>query len=348
MYSNTINDKLAFGVGGFISGGSKVTYDAVAFPELNGSPEAKTDLQIGEISAGVAYKVLPTLKVGAAYRYTMARANFAFFNRAYSPGGAIPAGTYLGVVNAQLKDLKDEASAFRLGVQWDIAEKTHLGLTYRSSVDFDAKGKVSGRFIKNNAVAPISNADINESDATASTTFPQAITLGADHAFGEMWTGYAEVAWTQYSKVKNIPVAMNTTTQPIAGPTTLPITSTQLTQEWKDQWNARLGAQYAGFSWPIRFGYGFTSQVTNDEWARPTFTPPGVSHTITAGSGQAFTLWGQALEFNGAAEYTFVSGDGTGRAAGDNAPAAGERPNIRAGEHKTSSVAAHLGLAYNF
>ncbi|RZI55205.1 MAG: hypothetical protein EOP14_06905, partial [Pseudomonas sp.] len=346
IYSNSINDKLAFGVGGFISGGSRVEYDAISFPGLDGSPQTKTDLQIGEISAGVAYKITDTLKIGAAYRYVMAKADFSFFNRAYSPGGAglPPAGTFLGVANAKLTDLKDEASAFRLGAQWAMSENTHFGFTYRSSVDLDAKGRIGGQFIRNTTSGIPANSAIADAEATASTTFPQAVTIGADHKFNDAWKGLVEVAWTQYSKVEAIPVTTSTTT--LGG--AVAINNPQLTQDWKDQWNARLGGEYAGFSWPIRFGYGFTSQVTNSDWARPTFTPPGVSHTLTAGSGQAFALWGQALEFNGAAEYTFVSGDGTGRAAGDNTPAAGERPNIRAGEHKTSSVAAHLGLAYNF
>jgi len=103
IYSNTLNDKWAFGVGGFISGGSKVTYDNIDFPGLSGTPSTKTDLQIAELSVGVGYKVNEQFKVGAAYRYTMARASFAFFNRAYttSVGPLGPAGTFIGVVNAK-------------------------------------------------------------------------------------------------------------------------------------------------------------------------------------------------------------------------------------------------------
>jgi long-chain fatty acid transport protein len=326
IYSNTINDSWAFGVGGFISGGSKVKYEDVKFnaPFANSTADAETDLQIGEISAGVAYKINPMWKVGASYRYVTAKADFSFIQRA----GAT------ALVNVKLTDLEDQVSAFRLGGQWAPSESTHVGLTYRSEAKLAAKGNAR----TDGYVAPNGDPSANPAltgdrgEATANTVFPQAVTLGADHAFNEMWVGLAEIAWTNYAEVENITVTNTLLGNPVVN------------QDWKDQWNFRLGGEYKGFSWPIRFGYGFTSQVTNDDFARPTFTPPGASHTLTAGSGQDFELMGQKLAFNGAAEYTFVNGDANGTAAGTG----GTGTDIRAGEHKTSSFALHLGLAYNF
>ena len=326
IYSNTLNDSWAFGIGGYISGGSKVKYEdlRIGTAALVGS-ETKTDLQIGEISAGVAYKINPMWKIGAAYRYVMAKADFSLLQR--NTGGA-------GASNVMLTDLEDNKSAFKVGVQWAPSEATHVGLTYRSETKLDAEGKAS---LQNYAVASgAKSGGLNDlGTASAGTVFPQAVTLGADHAFNETWVGYGEIAWTNYSEVESITI-QNTSLNAL-GVRAVP-------QDWKDQWNARLGGEYKGFSWPIRFGYGFTSQVTNDDAARPTFTPPGASHTITAGSGQNFELWGQKLAFNGAAEYTFVSGDANGAAAGTTAVGS----DIRAGEHKTNSYALHLGLAYNF
>ena len=342
IYSNTLNDKWSFGVGGFISGGSKVEYENIDFtpaPDATtGAFSTKTDLRIGEISAGVGYKLSDTVKIGVAYRYVMARADFSFIQRAYTAGP-----TYLGLLNASLNDLRDQQSAYKIGVQWAPTETTHFGVTYRSEVRLAAAGTIGGQFTKRDQAGGAPSAPVTSAPATANTVFPQAMTVGGDHSFNEMWKGLAEVAWTNYSAVDNISVTTTTT----AG--AIPVVNPVVTQNWKDQWNARLGAEYGGWSWPVRFGYGFTSQVTASDWARPTFTPPGSSHTLTAGTGQTFELGGQKLEFNGAGEYTFVSGDGTGRAAGDNTiSTASSSADIRAGTHKTSSYALHLGLAYNF
>jgi long-chain fatty acid transport protein len=342
IYSNTLNDQWAFGVGGFISGGSKVTYDNINYPDAVSNPSTKTDLQIAELSVGGAWKPLPAWKFGVSYRYVMAQANFAFFQRAFVPAGQAGAGTYLGIVNASLNDLKDQESAFKLGAQWELNEKTHMGLTYRSEVPINATGNISGDFYKKSGGLVPSGA-ITGTSASAATVFPQAITLGADHNFTDVWQGLCEIAWTNYSRVDSISTGVHTTA---GGGGTIKIDNPSIIQQWKDQWNLRLGGNFMGWDWPLRFGYGLTTQVTDSAWARPTFTPPGLSHTLTVGSGHRFVLGGQKLDFNGAGEYTFVSGSGTGHAAGDNAPST--TTDIRSGDFATSSFALHLGLAYNF
>lgn len=325
IYSNTPSEKWAFGVGGFISGGSKVKYENIDFPLSPGPAqpqtplEAETDLTLAELSAGAAFKLMPNLRFGLAYRYVMARASFSFLQRASA--GA--------VANIKLSNLKDQQSGLRAGVQYDLSEKTHFGLTYRSEINLNASGDINGEV---HAVA--STTVFTPTTGSAQTTFPQAVTVGADHSFNDVWRGLAEVAWTQYSRVDNVAV------KGLVGTAQDP----RVIQNWKDQWNFRLGGEYVGWSWPLRFGYGLTTQVTATDWARPTFTPPGVSHTLTVGSGKTIELGGQKLDFNGAGEYTFVSGDGTGAAAGTTSAGS----DIRAGTHNTSSFAAHLGLAYNF
>lgn len=325
IYSNNINEKLAFAIGGYISGGSKVDYENIAFTGYGHQFSTKTDLQIGEYSAGLAYKINDQWKIGAAYRLVTAKADLSFLTVGTTP--------FPSVTQSDATDLKDEVSAFKVGAQWAPSEKTHVGLNYRSEAKLAAAGNYR-QATYSSAVgggnAPAS-AVINTT-ATASTVFPQAVTLGADHALSDTWKLLAEAAWTEYSKVENISLATPTATS-------------QIGQKWKDQWNGRIGAEYMGWSWPVRFGYGFTSQVTNDNYARPTFTPPGASHTITAGSGQTFQLMGQKLTFNGAAEYTMVSGTAN---AGTAETTATDVNSIRPGKHETTSYALHLGLAYNF
>ena len=258
IYSNTLNEQWAFGVGGFISGGSKVTYDNIDVPGFTGNPSTKTDLQIGELSAGVAYKPTSAWKFGAAYRYIMARANFSFFNRAYGTTGPT-AGQIVGLANANLNDLKDQESAFKLGAQWSPSETTHIGLTYRSEVMLRASGSVDGTFYGRSAFG-IPQSSISNGSATANTSFPQAVTLGADHSFSDTWQGLAEVAWTNYARVDAVGVQTDGANFTVAGQPKS-VGNTQLTQNWKDQYNIRLGGNYMGWSWPVRFGYGLTTQV---------------------------------------------------------------------------------------
>jgi long-subunit fatty acid transport protein len=318
IYGATLNDKIGFGVGGFVSGGSKAVYENVDFtgPFAAFSSDVKTDLVIAEFSAGVGYKVNEALKLGAAYRYTFASANFALANRG--------SGT---IASVKLTDLKDEdTSGFRVGAQYKATDRMLVGLTYRSSVDFEAKGKMAYSIF-----GSISQDDV---DASAKTTLPQQVTLGVQHNY-ETWRALAEYAWTEYSKVQNITISAPGATAPL-------LRAVEVQQEWKDQHNIRLGGEYLAMVWPIRVGYGWTSQVTNTDYPRASFTPPGQAHTLTLGTGMTWDVMGMPLQYDIAGEYTMASGTGGTAEAGDTTD------NFRKGDYSATSYGVHVGLTYAF
>lgn len=327
IYGNTLNEKWGFGIGAFVSGGANAVYDDVRFfTNQTVGAEVKTDLSILEVSAGAGYKVDENLKLGFSWRMVMAQANFAFVTRQATTA----------IVNTKLTDLKDTQSvAFRAGAQYKLDEKTELGLTFRSEVNFAANGKVQLNAI--NPATGVTSTLASNVDATARTTFPMAITLGGIHKLSEEWNLLGEYAWTQYSRIGEIVVesaAFSTTGNRNA-----------LKTDWRDQHNVRVGAEYLAMAWPIRYGYGYTSTVTNSDYARATFTPPGPAHTLTLGTGKDFAMGEQNLRFDAGLEYTMTSGDSTNGAA---AGAGGAGTDTRAGTYSVSAYAAHLGLTYAF
>jgi hypothetical protein len=84
--------------------------------------------------------------------------------------------------------------------------------------------------------------------------------------------------------------------------------------------------------------------VTNVDYARASFTPPAVAHTVTLGSGHDFAIGERPVRFDSGLEYTFATGDGNpnGAAAGSLAG------DFRKGKFTTTSYALHLGVAYMF
>ncbi|NJL24274.1 MAG: hypothetical protein HC902_03245 [Calothrix sp. SM1_5_4] len=323
IYGASINENLGFGVGGYISGGSQALYKDVTLAGFAGSNEVKTDLTIAEIAAGLGYRVNEKLKLGLAYRVVVAKANFAFLQRG--------TGT---VANIQVNDLEDTNYAgFKLGAQYKLSENGAMGFTYRSQTDFAAKGKFGGMVHTSTL-----NLPIDKTDATARTTLPMQATLGYQHKLDDSWNFLSEYAWTQYSKVEDITVEGTLTRSNGAS---VIGRDPKVVQKWKDQHNIRLGAEYLAFFIPIRFGYGWTSQVTNTDYARASFTAPGSGHTLTLGTG---TNVGESLSFDGGLEYTWVKGEGHGAAAGTG----GAGNDIRAGDYSTTAYALHLGATYHF
>ncbi len=330
IYGATVSEKLGYGVGAFVSGGAQAFYNDVDFSAATGyKSELKTDLQIAEISAGVGYKVAEDFKLGLAWRFVTAQADFSFVKRSGSP-------TATSFVNAKLTGLKDtEAVAFRLGGQYKLNESTELGFGFRSEVNFEASGKVSGQVVSPATALAAANPAIAEADATARTTFPMAFTLGASHKLNEELNLFGEYSWTQYSRVGEIPIQTTSAT----------IGNTSLLTDWRDQHSLRFGGEYLALAWPVRFGYGFTSTVTNPDYARATFTPPGPAHTLTVGTGNVVKMDENELKYDFGFEYTMTSGDVGDKAAAGTATAGRD---IRNATYSAFAYILHLGLAYLF
>jgi long-chain fatty acid transport protein len=327
IYGNTLNQDWGFGVGYFVSGGANTNYPGISFPNSSYAPDVKTDLQIFEASAGVGYRVDENLKVGFAWRVVMAQADFAFVKRASATG----------LANAKLTGLKDtQAAAFKLGAQYKVDESTEIGLTWRSEVNFDAKGTAQ---VTGFSSAGGGGAAQASQDATAHTTFPMQVTLGALHKLSDDWNLMGEWVWTQYSRVGEIVV--DSTSFATTG------NQTRLQTDWRDQHNIRIAAEY-NTPWPVRFGYVWTSAVTNPDYARASFAAPAPAHTFTLGTGKGFAM-GEGAEENfrvdGAIEYTFASGDVSDKAA---AGVTGVGQDTRKGTYSLMATALHLGVSYMF
>ena len=328
-------EQWGFGVGAFVSGGNTVDYPAVDFATASGyKPQVKTNLSLIELSAGAAYKVNDDLKIGVGYRVVMVQADFAFAQRVQLGAG------HFGVTNAKLTGLTDtQYNGFRAGAQYKVSDSTDLGLTFRSEINFNAVGSASGQVSSFATPAAAANPALANSDATVHSTFPIQVALAMAHRLSEDWDLFAQYDWSQYSRVGEIIIDSNT----------FSTTGNQarLKTDWRDQHTVRLAAEYKT-PWPIRFGYIYSTAVTNPDYARASFTAPGPGMSVVLGTGKGFAM-GESAEPNfkidGALEYSFASGDVSGKAApGTNTPGT----DIRNGTHGASAYTAHLAASYWF
>ncbi len=138
-----------------------------------------------------------------------------------------------------------------------------------------------------------------------------------------MFNVFGEYVWTQYSKVEHVTLDGRLKT---ANSAVNVADAPDLEFRWKDQHQVKLGGEYMGLMMPIRVGYIWTSQVTNDEFARASFVAPANANTFTLGTGYAFN---EKMSLDGALDYTVLKGEGTGAAAGSG----GAGTDFRQGEH---------------
>ncbi|MCK6598359.1 MAG: outer membrane protein transport protein [Bdellovibrionaceae bacterium] len=333
-YSMKLSDNFSFGLGYYAVGGTRAVYENIDMAPRSFQAKVGSEISITEFAAGLGYKVSDSFRLGASVRYTMTTAEFSSLS--YVPSASGPTGA---IANIELKDIKsNQLDSLRLGAQYDLNEMFKLGLMIRTETKLKAKGKASGSL---NTLVNTSGSTyvertlpVSEVDADVETYLPMAIGLGTEITFSEAWKMYAEYVFTQYSRIDKVVVDGNIT----LGTTTTEISDIE--QKWKDQHQVKLAGEYSGISWPIRFGYIWTSQVSNADYARASFTPPGAAATYTLGTGQEFKAGDQPLELNLALDYTTVSGNSS-----DTPASATTSPK---GKYEISALGIHTGVSYRF
>ena len=328
-----LSDKLAVGLGVYVSGGTKAKFEGLDFSSVNANystlrPTQESSLSVIETGLGAAYKLNNNWNVGATWRITMVRADLSSA-KAVTNGGAAVA-----LINVHLKDLEDENfTAFRLGTQFLSDSKNWgLGLAYRSNIEFKAQGKSSGQLQRGDSyggTAGQTGVLNGGGDVTVEGHFPQQISLGAFSKLAQKTTLFYEVSWTEYSKLKKLKINGTALTLPLIGSNVIQ----DIEQNWKDQWNFKLGLQYQLLVWQLRGGYALTTQVTPDDYARVTFSSPGLGHSFILGAGRPWFNGKLITDF--ATEYSMASGDGVSS-------------DGISGKYSTEIMVAHLSCKYVF
>lgn len=329
-YSMRLSDSLAFGLGYYAVGGTRVKYEDVDFAPRTFKAKVGSEITITEFAAGLGYKVNEAFRLGMSLRYTMTDA--AFSSMGYLTSGS----NVTTLINLDVKDIKvSKLDSVRLGAQYDFSEDIKFGMMIRTETKLSGKAKASGSANTCNtgctAVVPLTIAEV---DANVETLLPLAVGLGTEIKISDAWKFYGEYVFTQYSKIDKVVVD---------GTITVGTTNSEISdidQKWKDQHNLKLAGEYTGISWPVRFGYVWTSQVSDADYARASFTPPGAAATYTLGTGQEFQVGQNPLELNLAVDYTTVSGSSSEAPASTLASPKGT--------YEVTALGIHTGVTYRF
>jgi hypothetical protein len=316
--SYRVTPDLGVGAGVFVAGGSAADYGEVDFSNVGNTtfkPKVKSKLSLTEVSLGAGYRLAEGLHIGASWRYSIVGASLC---EARVPSPATNPSQALAEVC--LNDLSDKnAAGFRVGAQY-ASEAWGFGVNVRTPVKFTAEGKASVRVSTANGAPAASAAGGDGQDASITATFPLQVEVGGHFDVTPTTRVAAVYGLSKYSTNKNLVQKIATTT-----------TTTLL--DWKDQNHFRLGVESSALSSDIalRVGYVLVTGVTNEKYAKPTFSSPGTGHVMTLGAGYKLS---SALEIDLAGEYSMASGKGA-------APAT-------LGDYKSNGYSLHAGVHYNF
>ncbi|MFJ7009421.1 OmpP1/FadL family transporter [Pseudomonas putida] len=169
----------------------------------------------------------------------------------------------------------DTAVGYNIGILVQATDRTRVGLTYHSMVDYKLEGKTR---VSTPLIGPFNG---NKFDATLKIKTPESVDLSVTHELDDQWTLYAGSTWTRWSRLEDITV-QNDVPAPLAGSAFQTITEEQ---NWHDTWAHAIGASYkVNKEWVLRTGFTVDQSPTNNHDRSPRI-PTGDRKVFSLGAG---------------------------------------------------------------
>lgn len=329
LYNYNLTPDLGFGIGAYVGAGVNSNFDNVQWAGFSSNTKLHNSLAVQEIALGAGYQIIPGLKVGGALRASFINAEVAGAGLSALPA-ALGGGKLLTYTDHQ--SLADrQIGGYNLGVQFSPSKSWGLGLDYRSKVDFFTKGSTTASYeIQGNSGA-LNGSKGNlgtASSTTVSSSLPELWTLGGFYNISDTWHLLAEADMAKYSQDQRITIS-GTLTYPGLG--ALPIPAIQ--QGLNDQFTYRIGAEYAGWDWPVRFGFIYQTISESTDYSNPATFAPGNNMTVTVGTGHKVM---DSMTVDGGLAYS------------SDTVSIGSGVTAKAGDYASKDIALHLGLTYLF
>jgi long-chain fatty acid transport protein len=224
----------------------------------------KSDLRTFNFNPVVAYKATPELSIGGGVQVAYTRGkltnavDFGTVNSVLSlgVGGATP-GAVDGFAELEGDDL---AFGYNLGALYEFRPGTRIGLAYRSEIHHRLKGEE--RFFNSsvgNTISGLTGAFKN-TVANVDLTLPESVSAGIHHELTPQLAVMAEVAWTAWSRVRELRVKFDNSSQ-----------SDDVTaSHWRDTMFYAVGLTYKpDDTWTWRTGLAFDKSPIPDAYRTP-------------------------------------------------------------------------------
>ncbi|MCO7596617.1 MULTISPECIES: OmpP1/FadL family transporter [Pseudomonas] len=169
----------------------------------------------------------------------------------------------------------DTAVGYNIGILVQATDRTRVGLTYHSMVDYKLEGKTR---VSTPLIGPY---DGSKFDASLKIKTPESVDLSITHELDDQWTLYAGSTWTRWSRLEDITV-QNDVPPALVGS---PFQTISEEQNWHDTWAHAIGASYkVNKEWILRAGFTVDQSPTNNHDRSPRI-PTGDRKVLSLGAG---------------------------------------------------------------
>lgn len=272
-YVRPLNERWTFGLG--INGpfGLATSYD----DDWQGRYQATdSELRVLNINPTFAYKVDDRLSLGVGFSYQSAEATLENEIDSFSAcvgAGNTPvacAAAHGGPGNRESDssakiEADDDALVLDLSVHFQLTERTAIGAVWRQGADLSLDGDADFSQSGSCAADPFCSGalDTLAGDVKADFQLPDTLTVSASHRVNDRWSLHGDIAWTDWSSVREIEIENTGSNQTIS----------TLELQYEDTVRVAAGAVYSdGGPWTWRAGVAFDEAPQTD----PAFSTPRI------------------------------------------------------------------------
>ncbi len=190
----------------------------------------------------IAYRVNDRLSIGAGVN-----AVYGIFDQKVAINNVSP------LAGDGRLELDDRTWGFggNLGVLYEIAPETRVGLTWTSQVDLDFRSPARFSGLGPALSALLASRGLLDADVNVGTRIPQQVMASFRARIDDRWAVLGNVGWQQWSKFGQVEIGIENTQDPRGVTTSLP---------FRDTWHFALGAQYRPSDpWTVNVGIAHDS-----------------------------------------------------------------------------------------
>ncbi|HUG92335.1 MAG TPA: outer membrane protein transport protein [Planctomycetaceae bacterium] len=271
------DDRWAAGFGVFAPAGFGADWDMNAPFPINGKRGYESLGMLVKVIPGLAYRVNDRLSIGATLGlgYSYAELEGPLFIQSHPLLQGTPT-----LIHLKADGL---SPTWSVGAQYDVSERTRIGITYTSETRFRLEGDAEATIFGLNPLDPTFGVS-SKFDLEADLVWPQSVGIGITHWLTCRQRVSADVLWFDWSHAfDRLDLKLSNPSQAMFGPLA-PIRDS-LPLEWNDSVSIRLGHEF----WltpcdVVRVGYIHNTKVIPQSTLTP-YIPATLEHSFTVGYG---------------------------------------------------------------
>jgi long-chain fatty acid transport protein len=234
-----LNKDLYVGIGVGAPFGLKTEYDN---PWLGAAQATLFDVKTYNINPSIAYRVNDKVSLGLGVNWQKLDATYE------RQVGILSAPLPMSTSPLKLT-LDDDTWGWNVGALFTLSPSTKVGISYRSTMQYHATGK-----IKVTGPSAALNASAS-SDAKADIKLPDTFSLAVTQQLSDKWQMLGDLTWTGWSSIPKVDIYRASNTGAGTGNGTIAQT---LDTDFRDTWRVGLGATYKyNDAWKIKYGIAY-------------------------------------------------------------------------------------------